>query len=204
MEGRFRNLFDKSRHCNHLRWMAYLDGEEAGYWLMVQKFENDYYFNRKEINTEYSLEGLMLKLKLQYFGHLMWRTDSFENTLMLGKIEGRRSRDDRGWDGWMALWTQWRWVWVNSVIWWWTGSPGLLQSMGSQRVRHDCATELNWISLQSKGLSLVFLSTTIQKHQFFGTKPSLWSNSHIHTCVLEKPYHWLHRTFCWQGDVFTS
>ena len=49
----------------------------------------------KEINPEYSLEGLMLKLKLQYFGHLMRRTDSFEKTLMLGKIEGRR-RDDRG------------------------------------------------------------------------------------------------------------
>ena len=49
-----------------------------------------------------SLEGLMLKLKLQYFGHLMQRADSFEKTLMLGKIEGRRRRDDRGWDGWMA------------------------------------------------------------------------------------------------------
>ena len=53
----------------------------------------------KEINAEYSLEGLMLKLNLQYFGHLMWRADSFEKTLMLGKIEGRRRRDDRGWDG---------------------------------------------------------------------------------------------------------
>ena len=51
----------------------------------------------KEISPEYSLEGLMLKLKLQYFGHLMWRADSFEKTLMLGKIEGRRRR---GWDGW--------------------------------------------------------------------------------------------------------
>ena len=50
----------------------------------------------KEISPEYSLEGLMLKLKLQYFGHLMGRTDSFEKTLMLGKIEGRRGRDDRG------------------------------------------------------------------------------------------------------------
>ena len=55
-----------------------------------------------KISPEYSLEGLMLKLKLQYFGNMMWRTDSFEKTLMLGKIEGRRRRDDRGWDGWMA------------------------------------------------------------------------------------------------------
>ena len=61
----------------------------------------------EEISPEYSLEGLMLKLKLQYFGHLMQRTDSFENTLMLGKIEGRRRRDDRGLDGWMASLTRW-------------------------------------------------------------------------------------------------
>ena len=61
----------------------------------------------KEINPEYSLEGLMLKLKLQHFGHLMWRADSLEKTLMLGKTESRRRRDDRGWDGWMASLTQW-------------------------------------------------------------------------------------------------
>ena len=72
----------------------------------------------KEISPGCSLIGLMLKLKLQYFGHLMWRTDSFEKTLMLGKIEGRRRRDDRGWDGWMASPTQWIWVWVNSGSWW--------------------------------------------------------------------------------------
>ena len=96
----------------------------------------------KEISPEYSLERLMLKLKLQYFGYLMWRTDSFEKTLMLGKIEGRRRRDDRGWDGWMASPTQWTWVWVNSGSWWWTGRPGMLQSMGSQRIGHDWAAEL--------------------------------------------------------------
>ena len=60
----------------------------------------------KEISPEYSLEGLMLKLKFQYFGHLMWRADSLEKTLMLGKIEGGREEDDRGWDGWMASPTQ--------------------------------------------------------------------------------------------------
>ena len=96
----------------------------------------------KEISPEYSLEGLMLKLKLQHFGHLRRRADSFEKTLMVGKIEGRRRRDDRGWDGWMASLTQWAWVWVNSRSWWWTGRPGALQSMGSQRVRHDWVTEL--------------------------------------------------------------
>ena len=91
----------------------------------------------KEISPEYSLEGLMLKLKLQYFGCLMWRTDSFGKTLMLGKVESRRRGDNRGWDGWMASPTQWTWVGVNSGSWWWTGSPGVLQSMGSQRVGHD-------------------------------------------------------------------
>ena len=55
--------------------------------------------------------------------------------------------DDRGWDGWMASLTQWTWVWVNSGSWWWTGRPGVLQFMGSQRVRHDWATELNWTEL---------------------------------------------------------
>ena len=64
----------------------------------------------KKISPEYSLEGLMLKLKLQYFGHLMRKTDSFEKILMLGKIEGGGEGDDRGWDGWMASPTQWTWV----------------------------------------------------------------------------------------------
>ena len=100
----------------------------------------------KEISPGCSLEGLMLKLKLQYFGHLMWRADSFEKTLMLRKTEGRRIGDDRGWDGWMASPTQWTWVWVDSRNWWWTGRPGMLQFMGSQRVGHDWVTELNWIA----------------------------------------------------------
>ena len=87
----------------------------------------------KEINPEYSLEGLMLKLKLQYFGHLMRRANSLEKMLILGKIESRR-RGDRGWDGWMASPIQWTWVWVDSGSWWWTGRPGVLRFMGSQRV----------------------------------------------------------------------
>ena len=88
---------------------------------------------------------LILKLKLQYFGRLMWRTDSLEKTLMLEKIEGRR-RGQKRWDSWMALPTWWTWVWASSRSWWWTGNPGLLQSMGSQRVGNDWATKLNWLS----------------------------------------------------------
>ena len=68
----------------------------------------------KEISPEYLLEGLILKLKLQYIGHLMWRTDSVEKTFMLGKIEGRRGRDEREWDGWMASLTWWTWPWLSS------------------------------------------------------------------------------------------
>ena len=64
----------------------------------------------KEISPEYSLEGLMLKLKLQNFGHLMRRTDSFEKTLMLERLRAGGAGDDRGWDGWMASLTQWTWV----------------------------------------------------------------------------------------------
>ena len=64
----------------------------------------------KKISPEYSLEWLMLKLKLQYFGHLMLRANSLEKTLLLGKMEGRRRR----WDDWMALPIQWTWVWANS------------------------------------------------------------------------------------------
>ena len=71
----------------------------------------------KELSLEYSFEGLMLKLKLQYFSHLMWRTNSLEEILMLGKIEGGSRGDDRRWDVWMASLTQWTWVWVSSRSW---------------------------------------------------------------------------------------
>ena len=95
------------------------------------------------MSPEYSLDGLMQKLNLQYFGHLMRRTDSLEKTLMLGKIGGRRRR------GWQRMrWldgslTRWTCVWASSRSWWYTGNPGMLQSMGSQRVGHDGASELN-------------------------------------------------------------
>ena len=97
----------------------------------------------KEISPEYSLQGLMLKLKLQYSGHQMWRTDSLEKTLMLGKIETGGDGEDRAWDDWMASLSRWTWVCASSGSWWWTGKPGMLQFMGLQRVGSDWMTELN-------------------------------------------------------------
>jgi len=108
----------------------------------------------KEIGPGCSLEGLMLMLRLQYFGHMMRRGESFENTLMLGKIEGRRKR------GQQRMW------WLDGITnsmdmglgrfgsWLWTGRPGMLQFTGSQRVGHNWATELNWLSEMSFWMSL--------------------------------------------------
>ena len=101
----------------------------------------------KEINLEYSLEGLMLNLKLQCFGYWMRRANSLEKTLILGKTEGKRIW---GWQRkrWLAGITDStemsRKTWASSGSWWWTGKPGVLQSMGLPRVRHDWVTELNW------------------------------------------------------------
>ena len=101
----------------------------------------------KEISPEYSLEGLMLKLKLQYFGYLMPRADSFEKILMLGK-DWRREKGttENEMVGWHHRLNRYE-FWVNSGSWWWTGRPGVLQSMGLQRVGHDWVTELNWINI---------------------------------------------------------
>ena len=104
----------------------------------------------KEISPEYSLEGLMLNLKRQYFGHLMQKLTHWKRPWCWERLKAGGERDDRGWDGWMASPTQWTWVWSSSWNWWWTGKPGMLQSMGSQRVGHDWATELT--ELNSYGL----------------------------------------------------
>ena len=100
----------------------------------------------KAISLGCSLEGLMLKLKLQSFGHLMQRADSLEKTPMLGENQGRRRRDNGEWDGWMASSTRWTRVWVDPGSWWWTGRPGVLQFMRSQTV--DMIERLNWTELK--------------------------------------------------------
>ena len=122
----------------------------------------------KEISPGISLEGMMLKLKLQYFGNLIRRVDSLEKTQMLGGFGGRRRRGRQRMRGWMASLTPWMWIWVNSRSWWWTGRPGVLRFMGSQRVGHDSVTELNRIQHCASGSSLVK-----QRQQ----QKSLWKDS---------------------------
>ena len=109
----------------------------------------------KEISPEYSSEGLILKRKLQYFGYLMRKTDSFKKTLMLGKIKEERRR---GWE---------RMRWLNGIgdamdmnlrssrSWWWTRKPGILQCTGPQRTGHNWVTELNWTELDAYMLRIL-------------------------------------------------
>ena len=137
-------------------WMWELDYKESWapknwcFWTVVLEKTLESPLDCKEIqpvhpkgNQSWIFIGRIdAEAELQYFGHLMWRADSLEKTLMLERLKAGEG-DDRGWDGWMASLTQWTWVWVNCESWWWTGRPGVLQSMGSQRVRHDWATELN-------------------------------------------------------------
>ena len=99
----------------------------------------------KEISPGISLEAVMLKLKLHYFGHLMRRVDSLEKCLMLGGIVGRRRRGRQRMRWLDGITIRWMWVRVNSGSWWWTGRPGVLRFMGSQIVGHDWAAERNWI-----------------------------------------------------------
>ena len=149
-------------------WTWELDDKESWalknwcFWTMVleKTLESPWTARRsnqsilKEISSEYSLEGLMLKLKVQNFGHLMQRTDSLEKTLVVGKIEGRRRRGRQ------------RMRWLDGITdsidmslgnrnWWWTGRPGILPFMVLQRVGQDWTTELNWMVYRFSLLSSV-------------------------------------------------
>ena len=116
---------------------------------MVETLESP--LDCKDFNPEYSLEGLMLKLKLQYFGHMMWRAVTHSKTpWWWERLKAKEEGDDRGWVGWMASTTWGTGVWVGSGSCWFTRKSGMLQSMGSQRVGHNWVTELNWTELQSQ------------------------------------------------------
>ena len=101
----------------------------------------------KETRPGCSLEGLMLQLKLQYLAISCEALTHWKRPWCWEGLGAGGEGDDRGWDrGWdgCSSPTRWTWVWVSSGSWWWTGKPGMLQFMGSQKVRHDWATELNW------------------------------------------------------------
>ena len=98
----------------------------------------------KEISPGCSLEGLMLKLKLPTLATSCEELTHWKGPWCWQGLGAGGEGDERRWDGWMASLTRWTWVWVNSGSWWWTRRPGMLQFMGSQRVRHDWETELNW------------------------------------------------------------
>ena len=128
-------------------------------------------------NQPWVLEGLVLKLKLQYFGHLMQRANSLEKILMLGKTEGKRREQQRM--SWLDSITNSVAVWINSGSWWWTGKPGLLQSMGSQsRTRLSNRTELKMPSMwrmvketmahpyNTQSLKLLFIKSSCPEKNF--------------------------------------
>ena len=88
--------------------------------------------------------------ELQYFLATSWEELTHWKRLWCWEeLEAGGEGDDWGWERWMASPTQWAWVWINSRSWWWTGRPGMLRFMGSQRVRHDWATELKWCHLKA-------------------------------------------------------
>ena len=91
-----------------------------------------------------SLEGMMLKLNSSTLATSCEELTHWKRLWCWEGLGAGGKGANRGWDGWMASPTWWMWVWVNSRRWWWTGRPDVLQFMGSQRVRHDWATELNW------------------------------------------------------------
>ena len=99
--------------------------------------------------------------------------------------------DNRGWDGWMESLTRWTWDWASSGSWWWTGKPGVLQSTGSQRVRHYWATELNWTTLSSAMPSSFCLS--LSQHQ------SLFS---LHQVAKVLELQLQHQSFQWIFSVY--
>ena len=158
----------------------------------------------KEISSEYSLEGLMLKLKLQYFGHLMWKTDSFEKTL-----KARGEGDDKGWDGWMASPIWWTWVWVSSGSWWRTGRPGVLQSMGLQRIGYGWSTRTEfwyhrYVSIQFSSVQSLSCVRLLRSHGLQHTRPPCPSpipGASLKSCPLSQ---WCHPTISSSVFPFSS
>ena len=127
----------------------------------------------KEIRPEYSLQRLTLKLKFQYFGPLVWRLNYWKRPWCWERLEAGGKGGNREWDGLMASPTQWTWLWASSKSCLWTEKPGVLHSMGFQRVRHDWPTELNWNGYKNavtlgRQVNIMVTSTAISWFQHLG------------------------------------
>ena len=122
----------------------------------------------KEISPGISLEGMMLKLNSSTLATSCEELIHWKKLWCWEGLGAGGEGDARGWDGWMASLTQWPWVWVNSGSWWWTGRPGVLRFMGSQRVGHDWATELNWTELNNEQCWASFHVFIGHLYVFFG------------------------------------
>ena len=110
----------------------------------------------EDISPEYSLGGLMLKLKLQYSGHLVWRTDWLGKPPMLRRLKVGGEGDDGGWDGWIASPTRWAWVWASSRSWWWTGKHAAVHGVAKSRTQLS-----NWTELWGRGYQEEVLGTQV-------------------------------------------
>ena len=105
----------------------------------------------------------MLKLKPQYFGTWCKELTHWTRHWCWERLKAGEEGDDRGWDGWLASPIQWTGVWASSRSWWWTGKPGMLQSMGSQRVGHDWVNELNWTEVTNPLIIITALNLGVNE-----------------------------------------
>ena len=115
------------------------------FWTVVLEKTLESPLDCEEISPGCSLEGPMLTLNSNTLATWCEELTHLKRPWCWERLRAGGGGDDRGWDGWMASPTQWTWVWVDSASWWWTGSPGMLRFMGSQRVRHDWASKLNYL-----------------------------------------------------------
>ena len=154
----------------------------------------------KEINPEYLLEDWCWSLSSNTLATWCEELTHWKIPWCWERLKAGGEGDDRGWDGWMASSTQWTWIWASFGSWWCTGRPDMLQSMGSRRVRHDWATELNWTEQPHLGcvkcfcLSCSYYASSCVSHVVCGCTHGIWRlwstwlwicfpMSLIHSCI---------------------
>ena len=148
--------------------------QRIGFWTVVLEKTLESPLDCKEIQPVHPkgdqswvfIGSTDLKLKFQYFVHLMQRVDSLERPWSWDGMRAGGEGDDRGWDGWMASPTWWTWVWVNSRSWWWTGKPGVLQFMGLQRFGHDWVPELSVFYWYISAILFYWIQHTSTGHHY--------------------------------------